>query len=229
MNDKRVYISPSILNANVHYLKNEIEKISSSADFLHLDIMDNIFVPNFTFTLEQSEKILKYTSLPVDAHLMVANPDFLAPQYAQIGCFSVTFHFEAAKNPKEIIQNIVSNGARAAIAIKPSTPFEAIEKFLPDIYMLVIMTVEPGFGGQKFMVDQLPKIEQARKYIDSQVVRPIIQVDGGISESTISKAAKSGANCFVSGSAIYNSSSPSEMVEKLRNLAALELTRDSHK
>ena len=138
MNDKRVYISPSILNANVHDLENEIKKISSSADFLHLDIMDNIFVPNFTFTLEQSEKILKYTSLPVDAHLMVANPDFLAPQYAQIGCFSVTFHFEAAKNPKEIIQNIVSNGARAAIAIKPSTPFESIEKFLPDIYMLCV-------------------------------------------------------------------------------------------
>lgn len=224
----KVQINPSILNADFNNLKLEIDKVAKVSDFLHLDVMDNIFVPNFTFSFEKAKEILEYSALPVDAHLMIENPDEMAPRYAELGCHSVTFHLEAAADPRTLIKNILSNGARVAIAIKPGTSFELVKDYLSEIYMLVIMTVEPGFGGQKFMLDQLPKIEQARKVIDSLKSGPILQIDGGVSESTIALAASSGANCFVAGSAVYNSDSPAQMISKLRKLAEEELARNSH-
>ena len=214
---KEIRITPSILNADFSDLKNEIAKIADVSDLLHLDIMDNIFVPNFTFDFQAAEAIITQSSLPVDAHLMVANVDSIAPAYAEAGCESVTFHVEAAADISMTIKSIKSLGSRASIAIKPETDLNSYSDFLDDIDMLLIMTVEPGFGGQSFREDMLPKISQAKKLIGD---RPIwLQVDGGISERTIEMASEAGADTFVAGSAVFNSDNPAAMVQTLRRLA----------
>ena len=219
-NDGRILINPSILNANFDDLENEIKKVSEVSDALHLDIMDNKFVPNFSFDFKQATEIIGFSKLPVDAHLMIEDPDTIAPKYAQLGCTSVSFHFEAAKNCRQTVADIKSNGAKVGIAIKPATPLSVIEEFLDEIDMLVVMTVEPGFGGQTFMSDQMIKVSQARSKINSSKGEPVIlQVDGGISLKTIAEAASAGANCFVAGSAVYKDSNPVEIVIKLRELA----------
>ena len=216
----QIFINPSILNANFDDLENEISKVAAVSDFLHLDIMDNKFVTNFTFAFERAVEIIKISKLPVDAHLMIENPDLIAPRYAHAGCASVTFHYEAAKSVGQTINDIRSNGAKVGIAIKPGTDFSKVEDFIADIDMLVVMTVEPGFGGQAFMSQQMPKVKQAREWINSlNGAKPILQVDGGISEITIEEAAESGANCFVAGSAVYKSVNPVATIEKLRELA----------
>lgn len=221
------HINPSILNANFDHLESEISKIAEVADLLHLDIMDNKFVPNQSFSFERASELIQSSKIGVDAHLMIENPDSIAPQYAEIGCVSVTFHFEAAANVASLISNIRSNGAKVGIALKPSTSFEQVENFLGDIDMLVIMTVEPGFGGQSFMQDQMHKVSAARKRLDIRDLNKVLlQVDGGISEQTISIAAQAGADCFVAGSAIYQSADPAKMVEKLRLLANSHFTQD---
>jgi ribulose-phosphate 3-epimerase len=214
---KEIRITPSILNADFSDLKNEISKIADVSDLLHLDIMDNIFVPNFTFDFQAAEAIITQSSLPVDAHLMVANVDSIAPAYAEAGCDSVTFHVEAAADISMTIKSIKSLGSRASIAIKPETDLNSYSDFLDDIDMILIMTVEPGFGGQSFREDMLPKISQAKKLIGD---RPIwLQVDGGISERTIEMASEAGADTFVAGSAVFNSDNPAAMVQTLRRLA----------
>jgi len=219
-NKNSILITPSILNANFDDLESEIAKISQVSDLLHLDVMDNIFVPNFTFDFKRAKEIIDFSKLSVDAHLMIADPDDMAPKYAQVGCASVTFHYEAAKDSRVIIKNIKSNGAKAGIAIKPGTKFSQIEEFIDDIDMLLIMTVEPGFGGQSFMHDQMDKVAKARDRINQcKEPLPIIQVDGGITLETIGEAASAGANCFVAGSAVYKSSNPADMVEQLRKIA----------
>lgn len=216
----QVIICPSILNANFDDLENEINKVKEVSDMLHLDIMDNKFVPNFTFDFKQAIEIIKFSSLPVDAHLMIEDPDNLAPKYAQNGCDSVTFHYEAAKNVRQTILNIKSNGSKVGLAIKPATVFSIVEEFIEEIDMLLIMTVEPGFGGQSFMSEQMSKVAIARSRINRcKDPIPLLQIDGGVSEATIEIAANSGANCFVAGSAVYKSSDPAEMVNKLRDLA----------
>ena len=209
-----------VLNANFEDLENEINKVKEVSDMLHLDIMDNKFVPNFTFDFKQAIEIIKFSSLPVDAHLMIEDPDNLAPKYAQNGCDSVTFHYEAAKNVRQTILDIKSNGSKVGLAIKPATVFSIVEEFIEEIDMLLIMTVEPGFGGQSFMSEQMSKVAIARSRINRcKDPIPLLQIDGGVSEATIEIAANSGANCFVAGSAVYKSSDPAEMVNKLRNLA----------
>ena len=214
---KEIRITPSILNADFSNLKNEIAKIADVSDLLHLDIMDNIFVPNFTFDFQAAEAIITQSSLPVDAHLMVANVDSIAPAYAEAGCDSVTFHVEAAADISMTIKSIKALGSRASIAIKPGTDLNSYSDFLDDIDMILIMTVEPGFGGQSFREDMLPKISQAKKLIGD---RPIwLQVDGGISERTIEMASEAGADTFVAGSAVFNSDNPAAMVQTLRRLA----------
>jgi len=219
----RAHINPSILNADFSDLENEINKIATVSDSLHLDIMDNIFVPNFTFDLASAAKIIGFSPIPVDSHLMIANPDEVAPKYAEFGSASVTFHLEAAKNVLETITNIRSNAAKVGVAIKPKTLLKDVIPYLAEIDMLLIMTVEPGFGGQSFMFDQMEKVESARRAIDElSDAQILLQVDGGISESTIPVAARSGANCFVAGSAVYKSANPAKMVKKLRNLANAE-------
>lgn len=215
-----ILINPSILNANFDDLANEIAKVSQSADQLHLDIMDNIFVPNFTFDFQRAKEIIAFSDLPVDAHLMIADPDVSAPRYAQAGCVSVTFHLEAAKNIGQTISDVKSNGAKVGVAVKPGTPFSLVEPFIEQIDLLLIMTVEPGFGGQSFMHEQMDKVKTARSRIElMKGGKPLIQVDGGISLETIGEAASAGANCFVAGSAVYRSADPENMVQLLRKSA----------
>ena len=215
-----ILINPSILNAKFDDLANEIAKVSQSADQLHLDIMDNIFVPNFTFDFQRAKEIIAFSDLPVDAHLMIADPDISAPRYAQAGCVSVTFHLEAAKNIGQTISDVKSNGAKVGVAVKPGTPLSLIEPFIEQIDLLLIMTVEPGFGGQSFMHDQMDKVKTARSRIELiKGTKPLIQVDGGISLETIGEAASAGANCFVAGSAVYKSADPENMVQLLRKSA----------
>ena len=215
-----ILINPSILNAKFDDLANEIAKVSQSADQLHLDIMDNIFVPNFTFDFQRAKEIIAFSDLPVDAHLMIADPDVSAPRYAQAGCVSVTFHLEAAKNVGQTITDVKSNGAKVGVAVKPGTSLSLIEPFIEQIDLLLIMTVEPGFGGQSFMHDQMDKVKTARSRIElMKGTKPLIQVDGGISLETIGEAANAGANCFVAGSAVYKSADPENMVQLLRKSA----------
>jgi len=218
--ESQIYINPSILNANLDDLENEISRVASTSDLLHLDIMDNIFVPNFTFDLERAFEIINFSKLPVDAHLMINNPDEIAPLYAENGCTSVTFHFEAVNDVDNTIKDVRSNGAKVGLAIKPATKFADIEKWIEEIDMLLIMTVEPGFGGQSFMHEQMPKVAQARTFIEKLLKnKPTLQIDGGVSLETIAEAANAGANCFVAGSAVYKSDNPAAMVSSLRSLA----------
>ena len=215
----QIRITPSILNADFTNLGSEIERISATSDLVHLDVMDNVFVPNFTFDFNQASEIISISKLPVDAHLMVADVDLIAPKYAETGCASVTIHAEATSDIRGTLKAIRSNGARASLALKPKTPLDPYLEYLDDLDMLLIMTVEPGFGGQKFMNDQLSKIEQARKEIGSKAIW--LQVDGGISLDTIESAATAGADTFVAGSAVFNSADPAQMVTDLRDKATL--------
>ena len=215
----QIRITPSILNADFANLGAEIERISLTSDLVHLDVMDDIFVPNFTFDFAHASEIISVSKLPVDAHLMVADVDQIAPKYAEVGCASVTIHAEATTDIRSTLKAIRSNGARASLALKPKTSLDPYLEFLDDLDMLLIMTVEPGFGGQKFMTDQLPKIAQARREIGA---KPIwLQVDGGISLETIESAAAAGADTFVAGSAVFNSADPAQMVTILREKAQL--------
>ena len=222
-NQLKAHLNPSILNANFDDLENEILKIAKVSDALHLDIMDNLFVPNFTFDLQKAKEIIAYTPIAVDSHLMIENPDQLAAKFAEAGSASVTFHLEAAKNVRATIDDIRSSGAKVGIAIKPNTKLDSVAPYLSEINMLLVMTVEPGFGGQSFMFEQMSKVEAARIAINSLSNSDILlQVDGGISDSTIGTAAKAGADCFVAGSAVYKSEDPALMVTKLRALANAE-------
>ena len=214
-------ICPSILNADHSRLLEEIDRVAS-ADLLHLDVMDNIFVPNQTFSLQECREIIEHSRIPVDSHLMIANPDEDAIAYAEAGSASVTFHFEASRNPRQTIAQLKSSGSRVGLAIKPKTSFEAIADLLGEINMLLVRTVEPGFGGQSFMADQLPKIESARAAISQMRGElPWLQVDGGISLETIALASRAGADTFVAGSAIYKAQNPAEMIAILRVAAEL--------
>jgi ribulose-phosphate 3-epimerase len=212
-----VRITPSILNADFSQLSTEIAKISQVADLLHLDVMDNVFVPNFTFDFEAASKIVKESQLPVDAHLMVAEVDEIAVQYAEIGCASVTIHAEATHNIGQTLKSIRAAGSRASLGIKPGTSIDAYEEFADQLDMFLIMTVEPGFGGQKFMENMMSKVKRTKQIIGD---RPIwLQVDGGVSMSTIELALEAGADTFVVGSAVFNDPDPAAMVEKLRKHA----------
>ena len=210
---------PSILNADRSNLASEINRVAEVSDLLHLDVMDNIFVPNLTFSFEESRAIIESSPLPVDAHLMIANPDVDAVKYAEAGAMSVTFHFEASQSPHKTIEVIHAAKARAAIAVKPATPFYLLEDLLPELDMILIMTVEPGFGGQVFMTEMMPKVEMARAALN-EIDRDIwLQVDGGISIETIMTAGAAGADAFVAGSAVYKADSPAAMLDTLRKLA----------
>ena len=212
-------ICPSILNADRQNLKFEIERIAADSELLHLDIMDNVFVPNLTFNFAESQEIIETSPIPVDVHLMIADPDESAVKYAQVGAASVTFHFEAASNPRNIIDQIKSHNARVGLAIKPDTTFEEISHLVADIDMLLIMTVEPGFGGQSFMPNMMPKVRQARTAIDLlPQPRAWLQVDGGITLDTLMTAAGAGADTFVAGSAIFRCDDPAQMIRKMKTL-----------
>lgn len=212
-------ISPSVLNADLANLEHAVQQVASVADWVHLDVMDNHFVPNLTFGLPVVHSLLSRIIVPADCHLMIDDADRWAPGYAEAGAGSVTFHVEAARKPEMVAKDIRAAGARAGVAIKPGTPIAAIESLLPMIDMILVMTVEPGFGGQAFMTDMLPKIRAARQLVDTSDVDIWIQVDGGIDIDTIEQAAASGADVFVAGSAVYRADDPALMVERLREAA----------
>ena len=214
-----VRITPSILNADFAHLDSEIAKIAGASDLIHLDIMDNVFVPNMTFDFQAATEIIKKCPIPVDSHLMVADVDLIAIQYAEAGSTSVTIHVEATSDIRGTLKGIKSHGARASIALKPNTPMHEYSEYFDLIDMVLIMTVEPGFGGQKFMENMMAKVKEARKLIGA---RPIwLQVDGGISLATIDIAREAGADTFVAGSAVFNADDPAAMVEQLRRQASL--------
>ena len=214
---EHIRITPSILNADFAHLDQEIAKISEVSDLIHLDVMDNVFVPNFTFDFEAASKIIAKSPIPIDSHLMVANVDEIAIQYAEAGSASVTIHAEAAKDIRSTLKGIRSGGARAALAVKPNTTIEDYIYVVDDVDMFLIMTVEPGFGGQKFMQPMMEKVRATRKIIGN---RPIwLQVDGGISLETIEIAREAGADTFVAGSAVFNAEDPAKMVIALREKA----------
>lgn len=212
-----IRITPSILNADFSQLDAEIAKIASVSDYIHLDVMDNVFVPNFTFDFDAASKIIRSSPIPIDSHLMVADVDQIAIDYAQAGSASVTIHAEATRDIAATLKGIKSHGARAALALKPGTEIEEYEDFVNIVDMFLIMTVEPGFGGQKFMDSMMDKVRRTRRIIGS---RPIwLQVDGGISLETIEIAVQAGADTFVAGSAVFKAEDPAQMVIALRERA----------
>ena len=212
-----VRIHPSILNADHSRILSEIDRVSKVSDFLHLDILDGKFAPNTSFSWDEAQYIISGSSIPVDAHLMVIDSDIQGPRYAEAGCQSVTVHVESTTDIKKTVKNIKSNGARASLALKPSSKIEAYIDHLDEIDMFLIMTVEPGFGGQSFMPEMMDKVSKTRRLIGE---RPIwLQVDGGISKETIEIARAAGADTFVAGSAVYKAENPAEMINTLRALA----------
>ena len=212
-----IRITPSILNADFSRLDEEISRISAVSDLLHLDVMDNVFVPNFTFDFEQAASIIGSSPIPVDAHLMIADVDRLAPAYAHAGSASVTIHAEASSAISATLRAIKAEGSRAGLALKPGSSISEYADCVDDVDMFLIMTVEPGFGGQKFMNAMMEKVKQTREIIGD---RPIwLQVDGGISMETIEIAREAGADTFVAGSAVFNAPDPAEMIMQLRALA----------
>ena len=211
-------INPSILSADFANLERDLGAIRG-ADYAHVDVMDNHFVPNLTLGLPVVERLVQVSPVPVDAHLMIEDPDRWAPGFAEAGAASVTFHAEAARAPVRLARELRRLGARAGLALKPATPVEPFLDLLAEVDMLLVMTVEPGFGGQSFIEGTLAKIRRARAAVDASGLDVWIQVDGGVSRTTIERIADAGANVFVAGSAVYGADDVAAEIDVLRGLA----------
>lgn len=214
-----IEINPSILNSDFSDLRGELNKIRT-ADMAHIDVMDNHFVPNLTFGPPVVERILDISPIPLDAHLMIADADRNAPVYAELGCASVTFHAEAVAAPVRLARELRRLGAKSSLALKPATPIEPFIDLLGEFDQILIMTVEPGFGGQKFLDICLPKIRRTREAISAAGLEIKLQVDGGVSAATIERVVDAGADVLVAGSAIYGAPDAEVAISELRALAA---------
>ena len=216
-------ISPSILACDFANLESELTSIAN-ADWAHVDVMDAHFVPNLTLGLPVVEALARVSPIPLDCHLMIDDPDRWAPMYAEAGATSVTFHIEAAHDPRSLARSLRALGVRAGMALKPGTSFAPYADLLPELDMVLVMTVEPGFGGQSFMADQMPKVRQVREAVTRCGGEIWVQVDGGVSAATIEACAEAGADVFVAGSAVFGAGDAAAAVDHLRDLAA----RHSH-
>lgn len=213
-----IHIHPSILSADFARLAEEIERVHTS-DAIHVDVMDNHFVPNLTMGLPVVKAIRAATAKPLDIHLMIEDADRWAPDYADLGAESVTFHVEASKAPVRLARELRARDTKASMALKPATPIEPYMDMLTELDMILLMTVEPGFGGQSFLDVILPKIRRARQAIEDAGVPIALQIDGGVAPDTIERAAEAGANVFVAGSAVYSAEDPAKAIDQLRALA----------
>jgi ribulose-phosphate 3-epimerase len=215
--DPRVRINPSILAADFVNMQSELQRIGT-ADLVHVDVMDNHFVPNLTFGPQMVGRIQDVSPVPLDVHLMIDDPDRWALAYAELGAYSVTFHAEAAHNPVSLARRLRAIGARAGIAVKPGTPIEPYLDLLEEFDQVLVMTVEPGFGGQSFMPETMPKLQSLRQAVTARGLDVWLQVDGGVTEETIVTAAAAGADTFVAGSAVFRGE-PAERIASLRATA----------
>ncbi|GAB3607899.1 ribulose-phosphate 3-epimerase [Humibacter ginsengiterrae] len=213
-------INPSILAADFVNMQHELDRIAS-ADLVHVDVMDNHFVPNLTFGPQMVGRIQDVSPVPLDVHLMITDPERWAPGYAELGAYSVTFHAEAASEPVALARRLRDIGARAGIALKPGTEPDAYLGLLEEFDQVLVMTVEPGFGGQSFMPETLPKLRRLRDAATARGLDVWLQVDGGITEETIVTAAEAGADTFVAGSSVFRADDPAAQIDLLRERASL--------
>jgi ribulose-phosphate 3-epimerase len=218
----RAHIHPSILSADFANFERDFKTIET-ADAIHIDVMDGHFVPNLTFGLPMVQRMREITELPLDIHLMIENVDTLAVAYAEAGAESVTFHLEASAEPVALAKRIKAAGAKAAVAIKPGTSVESIIDDIGEFDMILVMTVEPGFGGQKFMADMMPKVSRLAEKIVSENLPVRVQIDGGVDLTNIASAAAAGADTFVAGSCVFNSEDRAETIAELRRIAQAQL------
>jgi ribulose-phosphate 3-epimerase len=212
-------IAPSILAADFAHLADEVHAVEAEADWVHVDVMDNHFVPNLTIGLPVVQSLRRATTIPLDVHLMITDPDRWAPGYAEAGAYNVTFHAEACENPVKLAKTLRSAGSKAGLAIDRDTPVEPYLELLPFVDVLLIMTIKAGFGGQTFIPDMMQKVRDVRRRATVKNLEVRIEVDGGVGADTIEQAAEAGADAFVAGTAVYGADDPAEAVRQLRALA----------
>ena len=213
-------IAPSILAADFARLADEVGAVAGAADWVHVDVMDNHFVPNLTIGLPVVQSLRRVTTMPLDVHLMITDPDRWAPGYAEAGAFNVTFHAEACEDPVALAKTLRAAGSKAGLAIDRDTPVEPYLELLPYVDTVLIMTIKAGFGGQRFLPGMLDKVRDVRRRITAKDLQIRLEVDGGIAADTIEQAAQAGADAFVAGTAVYGADDPAEAVRRLRALAA---------
>jgi ribulose-phosphate 3-epimerase len=216
-----IKIAPSILSADFSCLRDEIQAVEAAgADWLHVDVMDGHFVPNITIGPVVVEWVRKVTTIPVDVHLMITDPDKYAPEFIKAGADWISIHPDTCKNPNATLKRIRELGAKASIAVNPDVPLKKVENCFTDIDMILMMTVFPGFGGQAFIPDVLPKISEARKLIDQRKLAILVEVDGGIKVDNIDRVVAAGGEVIVSGSGIFKTPNYAETIRQMRKAVA---------